>query len=704
MKKSLYVFTLLFLSLSLLFVSCKEEEKKPIAPNIYTVTFDSDGGTQINSIEIEEGKIIENITDPTKLHYKFLGWYHEEQLFDLTEKITKSLTLKAKWEFIPFIEYSITGATSIAQDQAVKYTAKYVKDSTKTDIIWTIEDETIIAFTATADDYCRIKGVKPGTTTLTATSKDDSTYKQEVEITVNPKTYEIIYDLSEEDKVLMPNTYPTTYQTNVDSLELPVLSKPNWIFRGWKVLNADGVHTALTPTLDYAYEIRLEPVWSYPFIDIEAEKSVISVNDTLQTVVTPTNVPTDLLTKGYIYSSANEAIATVDENGLITAIGNGYTTITVKVKGQESIMMTYGITVTEDIKTINEVLKYFVDNQIDVIAKQATAIGGNVYSFDLLTSVSRFLFEDLEVIENIAPITNANRPGTIAKKYYVTIHDTGDDIRSAKEWSDIVYNNGIGSSTYGASYQYVLGNDGIYHNIPDNEVSYHAGDGTRNPYQEIKSGVKGTNESPKVTITDDGYYAIDGQKSLVKAPTNNGEILKTSDINDVGIRVVLKNGEYYLGNTYYNKTYRKISNYGGNVNSIGIESCINQGSDIFYTWQKLAKLVAKLLDENDLTIKDVVPHHYFSGKNCPQTMRGAGMWEYFLSMIQVESKMREYMLDGYKISFESYNKDIVNNLGRVIKWPTYSQTVSYKITVSKNDISESIVLSTKIPGRANVAI
>ena len=55
-------------------------------------------------------------------------------------------------------------------------------------------------------------------------------------------------------------------------------------------------------------------------------------------------------------------------------------------------------------------------------------------------------------------------------------------------------------------------------------------------------------------------------------------------------------GKYYIGETYYSSTYEKISNRGGNNNSIGIESCITVGTDIYLTWQKTAKLVAKLLN------------------------------------------------------------------------------------------------------------
>ena len=110
----------------------------------------------------------------------------------------------------------------------------------------------------------------------------------------------------------------------------------------------------------------------------------------------------------------------------------------------------------------------------------------------------------------------------------------------------------------------------------------------------------------------------------------------------MGIYTSIKNGKYYIGNTLYSETYNKIGNFGGNFNSIGIESCVNKGSDIYLTWQKTAKLVAKLMDEHNFDIDRIVQHHYFSGKNCPQTMRNDGYWEHFLSLVEVEYQMLKF--------------------------------------------------------------
>ena len=75
----------------------------------------------------------------------------------------------------------------------------------------------------------------------------------------------------------------------------------------------------------------------------------------------------------------------------------------------------------------------------------------------------------------------------IKPKYYITVHDTGDadPTHTAKFWSNTVRDEYWEQGKYACSYQYVVGNDGTYHNIPDEEVAYHAGDGTKFDYRDI---------------------------------------------------------------------------------------------------------------------------------------------------------------------------------------------------------------------------
>ncbi len=74
-----------------------EAKWEEIKVQIYTVTFDTDGGNTIESIVVNEGSTITE-TIPTKEGYNFLGWYYNDAEFDFTTKIESDITLKAKWE------------------------------------------------------------------------------------------------------------------------------------------------------------------------------------------------------------------------------------------------------------------------------------------------------------------------------------------------------------------------------------------------------------------------------------------------------------------------------------------------------------------------------------------------------------------------------------------------------------------------------
>lgn len=71
----------------------------------------------------------------------------------------------------------------------------------------------------------------------------------------------------------------------------------------------------------------------------------------------------------------------------------------------------------------------------------------------------------------------------------------------------------------------------------------------------------------------------------------------------------------------------------GNVSSIGIEICVNEGGDFEATKANAASLVRLLMKEHRIPIDHVVQHNHWSGKNCPRTIRGkAGAWAAFLAL------------------------------------------------------------------------
>ncbi len=70
------------------------------APTTYTVKFETNGGSEIDSVKITKNNTVSEPTEPTKDGYTFDGWYTDKELtkaYDFDTKVTKAITLYAKW-------------------------------------------------------------------------------------------------------------------------------------------------------------------------------------------------------------------------------------------------------------------------------------------------------------------------------------------------------------------------------------------------------------------------------------------------------------------------------------------------------------------------------------------------------------------------------------------------------------------------------
>ena len=342
----------------------------------------------------------------------------------------------------------------------------------------------------------------------------------------------------------------------------------------------------------------------------------------------------------------------------------------------------------------------YKDSNKNVISVNATIYGSvSNYSTDSISVNTSMKMNDNEIVDDYSY-------GKIPELKFITIHDTGNAASGSTAYANVYYmlyqqdpNEGF------ASWHYTVGEDSIYQTISENYTAYHAGCGSRVYSLEdtgVCAGVFG-NASPVITFDANGYFAINGVSTTLRPYTNlagtskDGTNYSTSQITPAGIYWEIgDNGNYYLNKTYYNSTYNKVSNFGGNKNSIGIETTVNSGSDIYQTWQNTAKLVADILIRNDLTPKQVLNHNAFSGKDCPHAIRNANLWDDFMKMVEMEYLIQKYYSD-YTIIFESLSPNVIDNDGRVIGNITGDTVVYYKVTVTKNAVSESIILSSVIP-------
>ncbi len=65
--------------------------------DVYTVTFDSNGGSEVANAEVYHGDKIIEPTAPTKEGYSFAGWYNGDVAWNFDTAVTSDVTLEAAW-------------------------------------------------------------------------------------------------------------------------------------------------------------------------------------------------------------------------------------------------------------------------------------------------------------------------------------------------------------------------------------------------------------------------------------------------------------------------------------------------------------------------------------------------------------------------------------------------------------------------------
>ena len=77
-------------------IIAKWEMNKDIT--ICKVSFDSDGGSEVTSIQVAQGTSITAPIAPNKEGFNFIGWYDGNDLYDFSSIVNNDITLTAKWK------------------------------------------------------------------------------------------------------------------------------------------------------------------------------------------------------------------------------------------------------------------------------------------------------------------------------------------------------------------------------------------------------------------------------------------------------------------------------------------------------------------------------------------------------------------------------------------------------------------------------
>ena len=412
------------------------------------------------------------------------------------------------------------------------------------------------------------------------------------------------------------------------------------------------------------------------------------------------------------WESLNTDVATVN-NGTVTGVKAGNAVIRVKLESDNNKYFDFNVTVYDN--NASDVVKFILSSHnSNVFTRYNLGIGAGTpsYYMDIIGSVSKILYNyNYQVntkYEAAQQAISSNHGGTKPSTEFITVHYTGNMAKGATGAANANYFTSGGGGT---SIHYVTGNDGVFHCLDDDLVGFHAGDGHSEDTQceWYPTGVmykEGDSIYPTWGISENSKYTLNGQETIITVPTGTTpattKVTDSKWINKMGFGYKIVDGQYYMNKTWWCYTQvseGRLCNKGGNMNSVGIESAVNEGTDLWLTWQITAELVARLMVKYDLPIQRVVGHHFYSAKNCPQPHleNNLEIWWEFIELVKAEYE-RITTFDGYKFDFVVINGPS-NNMGRVTDGNEF-RLVTYKVTITApNGNKEEVTLSSIIKGQ-----
>ena len=151
-----------------------------------TVEF-SGTNEKIDSKTVKCGNKIEEVGDPEREGFIFLGWYDGDEEFDFDEEVNEDMVLTAKWEseddpnVVPVTGiYVESNSIKIKVKQSMVVVAKVKPDdATNTKLIWSSSDEKVV----TVDKKGTIEGKSAGTAIITVKTEDGN-FKEEIKVEV----------------------------------------------------------------------------------------------------------------------------------------------------------------------------------------------------------------------------------------------------------------------------------------------------------------------------------------------------------------------------------------------------------------------------------------------------------------------------------------------------------------------------------------
>ncbi len=361
----------------------------------YTVTFDTNGGSEVAEQKVDKDGKLERPSDPTREGYVFAGWYLDGEKFDFDREITSDMKLEARWEEVGG-EVEVTGVSLnqstlalVPNGTATLVATLIPADAKATNLIWSSSDPTVV----TVDANGNVKALKEGTATVTVTTEDGK-YKAECTVTVASNVVEVTgVKITGATSVVVTKTIKltaTVTPTNATNKNVTWTSSDNTIATVDKNGNVKGLKEGkVTITVTTAngktatYTVTVTPEVKATGVTITGNNTVQEGKTiTLKAKITPDNTTNKSVTWSVTPGTGS---AKISKDGKLTGVKAG--TVTVTVKTANGLTATKEITVTEKPASFVLTLTPLVGVNGDV-AQYEVSITRNGTTFAEFTSIT----------------------------------------------------------------------------------------------------------------------------------------------------------------------------------------------------------------------------------------------------------------------------------------------------------------------------
>ncbi len=205
----------------------------------YTVTFNTDGGSKIEQIKVEENDTFELPKNPSKDGYTFVGWINKEgRLVTNSFKLDSDINLKAMWisnkDEIVIITFEGIGDVKLVKESNIILPVDPVKKGYKF-IGWLDEDGKLISSSNVITSNKKLKAYY--------VKNDSKTYTVSIDTDGGNKIGN--YDVVNDEELILPET-PT---------------KDGYVFAGW--VDSDG--NKITSDTKISGNITIKATWKTPY-------------------------------------------------------------------------------------------------------------------------------------------------------------------------------------------------------------------------------------------------------------------------------------------------------------------------------------------------------------------------------------------------------------------------------------------------------